>query len=602
MNPRIQDYSIIGDSRSAALVSRCGSIDWLCWPRFDSPSLFARILDPDRGGYFGIKPTERSTSTRRYVDASNVLVTEFEAPGALVRLIDLMPVFAEEDKQRVLVPEHELLRIVECVRGEAELDVCFEPRPDYGQNSARLRSARGLGIRLEHGANLYTLRSDAPLEVGAASARGRFALRAGERRYLSLTHDAHGPAVLPPLGEHSEAALARTTAWWKRWAERCRYDGPYREHVIRSLLVLKLLAYAPSGAIVAAPTTSLPERIGGSLNWDYRFCWIRDAALTVRELLGLGYPEEAAAFVGWLLHGTRLTRPRLQVLYDVYGRPPRAERVLEHLAGHRGSAPVRINNAAADQLQLDAYGEVIDAVWQLCESGASLDAETRDMLREFGLYACENWQRPDHGIWEPRGTPRHHTHSRVLCWTALDRLLRLHERGRLPRLPVARIAENRRLIREDVEARSFNAALDTYTQFQGGSTVDASLLHLEWYGFTSPTDPRMRATFQRIRERLEVAPGLLFRYEESREAGEGAFGICSFWAAEYLARGGGSLAAAEQWFERLLLYASEVGLFAEEIDPTTGEALGNVPQAFTHVGLVSAALAIEERRRAEVRQ
>ncbi len=595
---RIQDYAIIGDSRSAALVSRSGSIDWLCWPRFESPSLFAAILDASIGGCWRIAPTGSPRSRRRYVDTSNVLVTEFETPDGLVRLTDLMPVFSEEEKKHVLVPEHEILRIVECVRGVAEIEVRFEPRPNYGRRAAHLRSAGGLGIRVEDGPHLYTLRSDGPLKLsGDGAVCARFPLRAGERRHFSLTYDAHGPAVLPPLGAHSEEAVRRTTAWWNQWAGRCSYEGLYREQVIRSLLVLKLLAYAPSGAIVAAPTTSLPERPGGDLNWDYRFCWIRDASLTVHELLDLGYPDEAAAFVGWLLHGTRLTRPRLQVLYDVHGGLPEDEEALDHLQGHRGSRPVRIQNAACNQFQLDIYGEVIDAVAQMCQRGASLDLETRRMLRQFGEYACENWQRPDHGIWEPRIAPQHHTHSRVLCWTALDRLLELHRMGILPRLPATKFAENREMIRRDVEERSWNESIKTYTQVQGGDTVDASLLLLGWYGFANTSNPRMRATYERICERLGAGPGLLYRYEESRPAGEGAFGICSFWAAEYLARGGGTLDEAEEWFERLLPYANDVGILAEEIDPASGEPLGNVPQAFTHVGLISAALAIEDRRR-----
>jgi GH15 family glucan-1,4-alpha-glucosidase len=589
----IQDYAIIGDSRSAALVSKSGSIDWLCWPRFDSPSIFAGILDPRAGGHWSIAPTGAFRSTRRYAGHSNVLVTAFESDGGTVQLTDLMPVYSEEDKQRVLVPEHELLRVVECTRGEVELEVQFAPRPDYGRRPPRLRVAHGLGIRVEDGPHLYTLRSDVPL----GPTGGRVRLRAGERRYFSLTHDTRGPAVLTPLGAHADEAVRRTMDWWTTWAGRCRYTGPHREQVVRSLLVLKLLAFAPSGAMVAAPTTSLPERMGGDLNWDYRFCWIRDASLTVHQLLALGYPEEAAAFAGWLLHGTRLTRPRLSVLYDVYGEQPRDEEILEHLAGHGGSRPVRIRNAASTQLQLDTYGEVIDAVTQMCRRGAAIDRETRRMLRQFGEYACENWQRPDQGLWEPRRPPQHHTHSRVLCWVALDRLLELHRLGLLPDLPAAKFEENRALIRRDVEEKSWSETLRCYTQVQGGTTVDASLLLLGWYGFHEPADPRMRATFERIRERLEVAPGLLHRNEDSPAKGEGAFGICSFWAVESLARGGGSLEEAEGWLARLLPYANDVGILAEEIDPATGAPLGNVPQAFTHVGLIGAALAIEERRR-----
>jgi len=598
---RIQDYAIIGNSRSAALVSRAGSIDWLCWPRFDSASIFGAILDPLAGGRWQIAPTAVSRITRHYVEHSNVLVTEFESSDALVRLTDLMPVCSEQYKSHALVPEHEILRIVECARGVADINVRFEPRPDYARRSIRLRSVRGLGIRVEDGAELYTLRCDAPLElVRDDSVSTQFCLHAGERRIFSLGYDAHGPAVLPPLGAYSEAALERTTTWWRQWASRCTYVGPYKQQVIRSLLVLKLLAYAPSGAIVAAPTTSLPEHIGGELNWDYRFCWIRDASLTVHELLALGYPDEAAAFVDWLLHGTRLTRPRLSVLYDVYGELPRHEEVLPHLTGHRGARPVRIRNAASSQRQLDTYGEVIDAVAQMCRLGASLDMETQKMLRQFGQYACDNWQQPDHGIWEPRTLQRHHTHSRVLCWTALDRLLELSRTGALEGIPVEKFEQNRQLIRRDVEQHSWNTSLQTYTQVQGGDTVDASLLLLGWYGFANPGDLRMRSTFRKIRERLEITPNLLYRYEESRRAGEGAFGICSFWAAEHIARGGGSLDEAEAWFEKLLRYANDVGIFAEQIDPTTGEPLGNVPQAFTHVGLISAALAIEQRRSAEM--
>jgi GH15 family glucan-1,4-alpha-glucosidase len=595
---RIEDYAIIGDSRSAALVSRSGSIDWLCWPRFESPSLFSAILDPAAGGRWAITPTENYRSRRQYLGESNVLVTELETAQGVARLTDLMPVYSEENKKHVLVPEHEVLRIVECTRGEVELALRFDARPDYGRRAPHLRMARGLGVRIEDRSQVFTLRAD--VELGLEQERSvvsRFRLRAGEERHFSLTYDAHGPAVLPPLGACSDEAVRRTVHWWTQWASRCTYDGPYRAAVIRSLLVLKLLAYAPSGAIVAAPTTSLPERLGGDLNWDYRFCWIRDASLTVHQLLELGYADEAAAFVSWLLHCTRLTRPRLSVLYDVYGKIPSEEQVLTNLRGHAGSRPVRIRNAAVEQLQLDTYGEVIDAVTQLCRRGGHLDFETRRMLRQFGQYVCENWNRPDHGIWEPRAIPQHHTHSRVLCWTAIDRLLELHALGVLERLPVAQLEAQRSLIRKDVEEHSWSPTLQTYLQTQGEDRVDASLLLLGWYGFDRADGPRLQATFQKILERLEAAPGLLYRYEESRGAGEGAFGICSFWGAEHLARGGGSLEAAEAWFTGLLGYANDVGILAEEIDPRTGAPLGNVPQAFTHVGLIGAALAIEERRR-----
>lgn len=598
----IRDHAAIGDGRSAALVSRDGAIDWLCWPRFDSPSLFAAILDPVRGGHWRIAPRGIFPATRAYVEGSNVLATTFAGPAGRVRVVDLMPVASEEAKKRQLVPEHELLRIVECEAGEAEVEISFEPRLDYGRRRTRLRAAGDLGIRIEDGPRLYTLRADAALEVrDDGAAVGLVRMRRGERLHFSLTYDSEGPAVLAPLGPRASEAVRRSIEWWREWAARCTYRGPHRAQVVRSLLALKLLSFAPSGAVIAAPTTSLPERLGGDLNWDYRYCWLRDASLTVGAFLDLGYPDEAAAFIAWLLHATRLTRPELNVLYGVYGEVPRREEVLGHLEGHRSSAPVRIRNAAVSQLQLDAYGEVVDAVARVSRRGARLDGTTQAMLRQIGDYVCENWRRPDQGIWEPRSSPRENTHSRLACWVALDRLLELHDQGVLPRLDAVRVRDERDRIREDIETRGWNDDLASYTQTLGGRSVDASLLLMSWYGFAEPDAPRLRQTFERIRERLEVGPALLHRYEESREAGEGAFGICCFWAAAHLARGGGSLEEAEECFERLLPYANDVGLYGEEIDPSSGDLLGNFPQAYTHVGLIIAALALEARRRQEGR-
>jgi GH15 family glucan-1,4-alpha-glucosidase len=401
--------------------------------------------------------------------------------------------------------------------------------------------------------------------------------------------------VLPPLGEWSRAAIARSVAWWRGWASRLRYDGPRRETVIRSALALKLLVYAPSGAIVAAPTTSLPERIGGDLNWDYRFCWLRDAAFTVRALFALGCPDEARAFVDWLLHATRLTQPELSVLYDVYGNKPADERILEELAGYQGSRPVRIGNAAAGQRQLDVYGEVIEAVAHFVRAGGTLDRDTERALCAFGEYVCRHWHEPDDGIWEPRSGAAHNTHSRVLCWTALDRLLRLHAGGYLRQVPVERFRSNRELIRREVEARAWNPRLGSYVAQLDGDRIDATLLLLSWYGFEPAGTGRMRGTYARLREALGAGDGLLYRYRTDDSPGEGAFGICSFWAAEYLALGGGTAEEARDLFERVCAYANDVGLFAEEIDPSTGAALGNFPQAFTHVGLINAAVSLARR-------
>jgi GH15 family glucan-1,4-alpha-glucosidase len=595
----IDDYGIIGDCRSAALVSCDGSIDWLCWPRFDSPSIFAALLDP-RGGRWRIAPIAPFNTERRYVTETNILETRFQTETGTLLLIDFMPVAAEADKERLLVPEHEILRLVQCESGEVEIDMLFEPRPGYAQRTVRMRDAGALGIRLETDGGLLTLRSSIGLGLHDGNkAHARTRLSAGQMLDFSLTLAVDWPAVLPPLGNRTLDALERSISWWQKWASALTYDGPCREAVIRSALVLRLLFYAPSGAIVAAPTTSLPERIGGSLNWDYRYCWLRDASLTVRALLGLGCADEAEAFVSWLLHSTLLTRPELRILYDIYGNAPERERTLANLTGYRSSQPVRIGNAAVGQLQLDVYGEVIDAVTHFVCANGTLDRETRNMLCAFGDYVCRNWQKPDEGIWEPRSGRYDNTHSRVLCWTALDRLLELHARGHLPEVPVGEFQKNRDAIRREVEERGWNSTLESYTARLDGDDLDASLLLLPWYGFEKASSYRMQRTYARIREHLGTRGDLLYRYRTQESPGEGAFGICSFWGAEYLSLGGGSADEAQEAFEHLIGYANDLGLFAEEIDPITGNALGNFPQAFTHVGLINAALSLSRRLEGE---
>ncbi|MFL5461570.1 MAG: glycoside hydrolase family 15 protein [Gemmatimonadales bacterium] len=604
----IGDYAAIGDGRSLALVGRDVSIDWLCWPRFDSPSLFGRMLDPS-AGHWRIAPVAPFRTERRYIEDTNVLQTRFITEAGTVVLIDLMPVCSEKEKEDLLLPEREVLRLIECEQGEVEIEWSFEPRPGYGLRTPAVRQAGQLGLRAETGAGLVNLRTDLPLEFSSGGiAGGRARLSSGTTAHSSLTFAAEGPAVLPPLGERSHAALSRTVQWWQRWASTARYDGPCREAVIRSVLALKLMVFSPSGAVIAAPTTSLPERIGGPFNWDYRFCWLRDASLTVRALTGLGYMDEAHAFVNWLLHATRLTRPELRVLYDVYGNMPLDERTLDRLAGYRGSRPVRIGNLAVEQRQLDVYGEVIDAVTHFVQVGGSLDRETQRVLRGWGEYICRHWDEPDEGIWEPRTGRANHTHSRVLSWVALDRLLQLHAKDHVRWAPRAKFEDNREAIRRQVETRAWNPSLKSYVAEAEGDRVDATLLLLAWYGFESATSERMRQTYQRIRERLGAGDGLLYRYQRIKEPekegdpvspGEGAFGICSFWAVEYLALGGGSVDEARQLFERLCGYANDVGLFAEEIDPATGAALGNFPQAFTHVGLINAAISLARRLEGE---
>jgi GH15 family glucan-1,4-alpha-glucosidase len=595
----IADYAIIGDCRSAALISKAGSIDWLCWPRFDSPALFCALLDRARGGSFVLQPSIAFTPRRRYVENTNVLETELHTTTGVARLTDLMPVASEAEKRRTLWPEHQILRRIECIAGEVPMTMRYEPRPDYARRMPRLRPRGRLGVQAEHGVQLLTLTTDFPVALSpdGASASATFVLRAGERRYASLAFSDSEPAVIPALGEEAERRIQTSIDWWRAWAARCRYAGPHRASVVRSALVLKLMTFAPSGAVVAAPTTSLPEQPGGERNWDYRYCWLRDASLTLQALHDLGYSIEAHAYLSWLVHATRVTWPRLRPVYDVYGEPRLPESELDHLEGFAASRPVRIGNGAAGQLQLDVYGEVLDAAYQLTRRGGELDRTTARMLGGFGETVCRCWREPDEGIWEMRGGRRQHTFSKAMCWVALDRLVKLHDEGHT-RIARERFAATRDAIRTAVEQRGYSERLGSYRAAFDVEDVDASLLLLSRYGYVAGDSPRMRGTIDKVLARLG-RNGLLYRYlrDDGLPPGEGAFGICSFWAVDALAEAG-ELTRATAAFEHLLGYANDVGLYAEEIDAETGAALGNFPQAFTHVGLIDAALTLERVREA----
>ncbi|MGH7476677.1 MAG: glycoside hydrolase family 15 protein [Longimicrobiales bacterium] len=593
----IDDYAIIGDCRCAALVSRHGSIDWFCCPRFDSGALFAALLDRARGGRFSVRPAGRYLPTRAYLPGTNLLEMRFEAAGGVLRLVDFMPVASESDKNQELWAEHQILRRLECTAGEVEVEILCDPRPDFDRFEPRVRRFGADTVTFDHGKDVYVLRGDgvewALRDDGAAHARLR--LHAGERAWLSLSAAHEAPGYIPVLGEQAERRLEQSARWWRLWCRDLRYDGDFEAAVLRSALVLKLMTYAPSGAVVAAPTTSLPEHIGGDRNWDYRYCWLRDASLTVRAFLDLGFTAEGQAFASWILHATRRTWPEIRVLYDVYGEVPRPECELAGFDGYAGSRPVRLGNAAAEQFQLDTYGEVIDAVFRFVERGGAIDRTERKLLRGLGETICKRWREPDHGVWEIRGDKRQYTFSKAISWVGLDRLLWLNEHAGLD-IPRADFMRERDALRAAIETRSWNERLQSYVDEFDGDQLDASLLLLGECGYLAADDERYRSTCRRVRERLEVN-GLLYRYEREDDlpGREGAFGICSFWNAESYALTH-DVETATSAFAAVLARANDVGLFGEQVDPESGRALGNFPQAFTHVGLIDAALAIEQAR------
>ncbi|MGE5162946.1 MAG: glycoside hydrolase family 15 protein [Sphingobacteriales bacterium] len=588
--PPIADYAVIGDCRTAALISRTASIDWLCLPHFSGRSWFSAILDRNRGGRLRVGPRGGGTpQERRYLPDTNVLETTLAGPDGVVRVTDLMPILPGQ--ARTLHPMREVLRFVEAMEGTPEIELVCDPRPNYGAAHPGGRQLERSSWYWSHGSGQLTLRTDLPLEGGLGStglvAKGR--LRRGRRYSLSLAYDQRDVAVLPPLGVGAEKRLEETVTWWRTWCAKCLYQGPYKPAVMRSLLTLKLLTYSISGAVVAAPTTSLPEHFGGIRNWDYRYCWLRDASMTFRTFFDMGFGEEGGQYLGWLLHATALTRPRLQVLYDVYGETRLPERELDHLEGYGGARPVRIGNAACDQFQLDIYGAVILAACAYVQRGGRLDASEHRMLRELGDQVVSDWNKPDEGIWEVRAARRHHVYSKAMCWAALDQLLKLHEAEGI-RIPVEQYRTVRADIRDAIEARGYSRDLGSYVSSFGDEVADASVLRLAHIGYLPPDHPRMISTFDYVDRRLGRGC-LMYRYlsvDDGLPPKEGAFGLCSFWAVDYLALRGAVDAAAKR-FEALLRYASDLGLYAEEIEPDTGAAMGNFPQAFTHLGLISAA-------------
>jgi GH15 family glucan-1,4-alpha-glucosidase len=585
---KIQDYAIIGNCRSAALVSKSGAIEWLCWPHFDSPPVFAGLLDPHQGQW-SITPAGSYQIHRQYIDDTFVLQTTFLTSGGCAVLTDVMPVMSEQEKGQRLWPEQEILRKLECTQGEVKVSFHY----DLGNGHALNFKGKTLGIQVKINGGRLILRSNVALRLSTSGIDSSFIIRQGEVFYFSLSFSTEAPAVLPPADRLAEAAIERSVRWWTGFASGVKYEGLYRDAVVRSALVLKLMSHAPSGAIIASPTSSLPEKIGGDINWDYRYCWLRDASLTTHALMNLQLRDEAQAFVNWLLHATNLSRPKLKVLYDIYGRRPHSEKTLPELMGYFDSRPVRVGNGAAQQDQLDVYGEVICAAVNIFSDVRQIDGETQHMLQQLGDYICRHWDQDDAGMWEIRGIKEHFTHSLLLCWAGLQGLLDLHQKGLLPKLSLNKIRITHERLTRALSTLAWSDERQTFTAVLRGKGVDANLLLLSWYKFIPADDIRMRRTYERLQQELASSNGLLYR---NRLFDEGAFILCSLWAVDFLASGGGSLTEAKTLFEHVLSFANDVGLMAEELDPTTGDLLGNFPLAFTHAGIINAAAVIEKRK------
>jgi GH15 family glucan-1,4-alpha-glucosidase len=600
----VRDYALIGDSHTAALVSNDGSIDWCCWPRFDSAAVFCRLLDADKGGYTQLRPAADFKTTRSYVSASNVLQTEFATARGRVRVTDFMPVVERERDRRGedIETSRRILRLVEGVSGAVELELSFRPTFDFALAATRLESCEG-GAIATTGREAVTLSCPAQMRPDSAGALvGRFTLKEGERAWVALDYFEDSPADdMKPRGSEYDEELRRTLDYWKRWWHTCRYEGPYGEHVRRSALTLKLLTYEPTGALVAAPTTSLPEEIGGARNWDYRFTWLRDSSLILYTLLLLGYSEEAEDFFGWLDRLRVEQRGHVQVMYTLDGRAYLPERTLGHLEGYRGSRPVRVGNAAFRQTQLDVYGEVLDSVHLYHErTRRPLREEWWDEVKFMADRTVEGWREPDQGIWELRDEPRHFLYSKLLCWVALDRAVRLardmHDGG-----DVEGWKRSREEIRRAILEEGYDEETGAFTQYFGGKALDASALIIPQTGFLPPTDARVRSTVERIRERL-TSKGLVYRYlnDDGLPGGEAAFALCSFWLVDNLALQG-RVEEARELFERVVGYASDLGHLSEEIDPSTGDLLGNYPQGFSHLALIRSALNIARAEKSGAR-
>lgn len=597
----ISDYGVIGDTHTAALVSSCGSIDWACLPYFDSPATFLRILDDHKGGFCSIDACETKNVTRRYLPGTAILETTFKCSRGTLQVTDFMPVRRREQLGELgqdVDADRRIIRLLRCTAGSVDVTIEVKPTFDFAREKAET-SADGDVIVFTTRNGLLQL--DGPgLSLGDdGSARTKIHLEAGEDSFLAISH-ADRSGDLPVLDlQHVQEALHNTQTYWLRWTKSCIYEDEYHEILLRSAITLKLLTFEPTGAIVAAPTSSLPERIGGQRNWDYRFTWVRDSSLTLMALMNLGYFGEAHDF----LHFFKRTCPEpeygFQVLYGIRGESEVEERELPHLEGYRGSHPVRIGNAAAKQKQLDVYGELLQCIHLYANHEAfehrqeAFLVETWPMIRGMADYVVKHWHEPDSGLWEIRGAERQFVDSNALCWVALDRALQL---ASMTRADGDRSAwqSNRDQIRDSILQHGYDPHLDSFVQSYGSNVIDASALRLPMVGLVDAADPRMVSTVNKIEERL-MHDGLVYRYRGMNDGvpgDEGTFAMCAFWLMDnYVMQG--RMQEAEELFRHVVSYRNDLGLLSEEIDPQSGEQLGNFPQGFTHISLINTAVRLQ---------
>ena len=582
----LRDYAAIGDGRTVALVARDGSIDWLPLPNLDSPSVFASVLDPAKGGRFALEPEGAYEATRRYAPDTNVLETTFTTGEGTVRVTDGLLFHGSG-----LTPLRELVRVIEGLSGTTSIGWHVEPRFGYGASTTTI-AARDGGAVASAGSHAIAIRSfgAGAIEIGPDRISGRVDVETGATAVIAMSSSHAEPLVFPGRDELL-ARLDATRGAWRRWSESHTYRGPFSDAVLRSGLALKLLVFAPSGAIAGAATTSLPEDIGGVRNWDYRYSWIRDSAFTLGALLVLGYPVEAEAYFWWLMSASQLTEPRLQVLYRLSGDPEARERTLD-LSGYRGSRPVRAGNAAVEQTQLDIYGALLECASGYVEMGNRLDRDVANRLARIADLVASIWNQPDSGIWEVRSEPLHFTQSKMMCWVALDRAIDLATDHHLPARHLATWIREREAIRAFIEERCWSDRLGSYVRAVGTDDLDASVLYASLIGYADPAGPRMQGTIAAIDRELRDGP-FVRRYsgEDGLPGREGAFLTCSFWFADALARSG-RRDEAHAMVEELVGMANDVGLYAEELDPEDRSFLGNMPQALTHIALISAASAL----------